>query len=152
MVYAGKLLGFTLCFGSLAAATLCQTEHTRVGVAHDAVRNAAVASADCMRRIACDDPGRWGGIERGSISGQRAEAIRECGITFLKPLEGGEHAEIAIEPSHVREGDEACATVRLAFPCTVPFAGSVTCGADREVALKSEECVTVTGCDQTDSP
>lgn len=145
-----KLAGFSLCFLTLGAATLHQVQHARVGVAHDAVRNATVSGADCLRRIACDDPARFGGAVRGELAGARADAIRQCALPFLKVLEDGEEATVAIEPAKVLEGDEATVTVRIAFPCSVPLAGAVACGTGREIAIVDRERVTVAGCDQRD--
>lgn len=145
-----KMLAVMASLLALGGAVLLQVQHTRGGVAHDLVRNATVAGADCLRRIACDDPDRFGGASRGELSGARGDAIRDCAKPFLKLLENGEQAEISIEPQRIMEGDEATVRVRLAFPCSVPFAGGVACGPSRALPLGHEERVTVTGCDQRD--
>jgi len=150
MSTSASLLGFILGFSLLGAATLHQIQHTRVGSAHDAVHNAAVSAADCARRIACDDPSRFGGVARGELSGARIDGIRACGMPFLRPLEGGDAAEIAVEPQFVLEGADLTVTVRVPFACTIPLAGSIACGDKREVALLQQERVIVSGCDQRD--
>ena len=145
-----RFIGFMICCIPLVSSTLLEIQYTRVGVAHDAVRNASVASADCLRRVVCDEPQRFGGVARGVVSGAREEAIRQCGAYFLDGVEGGERGEILISPVHLREGDEATVNVRLAFPCTVPFANAISCDGNGEVSLSHTESVNVTGCDQRD--